>query len=72
MHNLDWEIVFGHVNGSTTQQSLCLLLEPDKIPPELLTPTQHQWNPDTIMADFVDDGFLQMMDNINRSMDIPI
>lgn len=59
------------MNDDTVQQSLCLLLEPDKIPPELLTPTEHIWNPDNIMVDFVDDGFLQIMDDINRSMDIP-
>lgn len=66
-------MVFGHVNGHSPQQSLCLFLELDKIPSELLTPAQHEWNSDSIMADFVSDGFLQMMDDINQSMDsVPI
>ena len=69
MHNLDWEVAFGHANGQTPQQSLCLFLEPDKIPSELLIPAQHEWNSDRIMADFISDGFLQMMDDINQSMD---
>ena len=69
VHNLDWEVSFGYVNGHTPQQSLCLFLEPDKIPSELLIPVQHEWNSDSIMADFIGDGFLQMMDDINQSMD---
>ena len=69
MHNLDWEVAFGHANGQTPQQSLCLFLEPDKIPSEVLIPAQHEWNSDSIMADFISDGFLQMMDDINQSMD---
>ena len=69
VHNLDWEVAFGHVNGYSPQQSLCLFLELGKIPSELMTRAQHEWNSDTIMADFVDDGFLQMMDDINQSMD---
>ena len=71
MHNLNWEVAFGRAKGHTTQQSVRLFLEPEKIPPELLTTSEHEWTSDTIMADFVNDGFLQMMDDINHSVDIP-
>ena len=59
-------MAFGHIFGYTPQKSLSLILEPDKIPPEILTSSPHQWNPDNIMADFVGDGFLQMLDDINE------
>ena len=60
--------MFGHQFGNTPQQSLSLLMEPDKIPPEILTSTPSQWNPDSVMEEFVRDGFLQMLDNINRKL----
>ena len=70
IHNLDWEVAFGHSIGWTPQQSLCLLLEPNKIPSNIRTLTPHEWTPETVMADFVKYGFLEMMDDINRSMDV--
>lgn len=59
------------MNGHTPQQSLRLFVEPDKVPPELLVCVEREWNSDSIMADFISDGFLQMMDDINQSMDSP-
>ena len=54
----------------TPQQSLSLLMDPTKIPSEVTTSTPRQWNPDSIMADFEGDEFLQMMDDINRSTEV--
>lgn len=68
VNNLNWEVSFGHVIGWTPQQSLCLLLESDRIPPEIIALTPQEWNPESVIADFVGDGFLQMMDNINKRM----
>ena len=70
VHNLDWEVAFGHAIGWSPQQSLRLLLEPNKIPSSIGALTPQEWNPETVMADFVKDGFLEMMDDINKSMDV--
>ena len=71
-HNLNWEVDFGRQLGLSPEQSLSLLMDPSKIPTEVMTSTPQQWNPDSIMADFERDNFLQMMDNINQRMEIPI
>ena len=54
------------------EQSLSLLMDPTKIPAKVTTLTAQQWNPDNIMADFERDKFLEMMDNINQSMEVPV
>ena len=69
VHNLDWEVDFGRRFGMTPEQSLSLLVDPAKIPSNVLTSPPRQWTPESIMADFQSDGFLQMMDDINKSID---
>ena len=63
-------MAFGHQFGNTPQQSLSLLLAPEKIPSEILASTPQRWNPDSIMADFVGDRFLQMLDDVNKSITV--
>ena len=47
-------------------------MDPTKIPTDVVTSAVRQWNPDSIMADFERDNFLEMMDNINQSMEVPV
>lgn len=54
------------------EQSLSLLMDPTKIPTEVIISATQQWNPDSIMADFEGDSFLEMMDNINQHMEVPV
>ena len=72
LHNLEWEVDFGRQLGKSPQQSLSLLMDPTKIPTDVVTSAARQWNPDSIMADFERDNFLEMMDNINQSMEVPV
>ena len=71
LHNLDWEVAVGHHLGLTPEQSLVLLMEPDKIPADLLSKVpEHSssWTPDMIMKDFEGDDFFQMMYNFNKAI----
>ena len=70
--NLDWEVDFGRNFDLNPEESLSLLIDPTKIPHEVKTSRPRRWNPDSIMADFEGDGFLQMMDDINRSIEVPV
>ena len=74
LHNIDWEVSFGCQFGMSPERSLSLLMDPTKIPAEVKTSTctAQQWNPDDIMAAFKGDNFLQMMDDINQSMEVPL
>lgn len=54
------------------EQSLSLLMDPTKIPTDVIKSAAQPWNPDSIMADFEEDDFLEMMDNINQSMEVPV
>ena len=72
LHNLEWEIGFGQQLGMSPEQSLSLLMDPTKIPAEVMTSPTQQWNPDSIMAAFEGDNFLQMMDDINQCMEVPV
>ena len=54
------------------QQSLSLLMDPTKIPAKVMMSSARQWNPDSIMAVFEGDNFLQMMDDINQCMEVPV
>lgn len=70
LHNLKWEVAVGHQLGLTPEESLILLMEPDKIPPDILTkdPELSRWTPDMIMKDFESDDFFQMMYNLNKAV----
>ena len=72
LHNLEWEVNFGKQLGMSPEQSLSLLMDPTKIPTEVIISATQQWNPDSIMADFEGDNFLEMMDNINQRMEVPV
>ena len=69
LHNLHWEVAVGRQLGLTPEESLILLMEPDKIPADLLTKVPEssgsRWTPDKIMKDFEGDDFFQMMYNLN-------
>lgn len=57
-------MIIGHELGLTPEQSLILPMEPDKIPPQLLSKLPEMasnWTPDIIMKDFEGDDFLRMM-----------
>ena len=47
-------------------------MDPTKIPTDVIKSAAQPWNPDSIMADFEEDDFLEMMDNINQSMEVPV
>ena len=47
-------------------------MDPTKIPTDVVTSAARQWTPDSIMADFERDNFLEMMDNINQTMEVPV
>ena len=71
LHNLDWKIAVGRQLGLTPEQSLTLLMEPDKIPPDLLSKVPESssgWTPDMIMKDFEGDDFFQMIYNLNKTV----
>ena len=51
------------------EQSLSLLLDPTKIPSDVLSSAPRQWTPDSVMDEFQADEFLQIMDDINKSID---
>ena len=73
LHNLDWDIAVGRQLGLTPEQSLVLLMEPDKIPADLLIMSKapessSSWTPDMIMKDFEGDDFFQMMYNLNKAV----
>ena len=70
--NLDWEVDFGRQFDLNPEKSLSLLIDPTKIPPEVKTSRPRQWNPESIMADFEGDEFLQMMDDINRTAEVAV
>ena len=68
LHNLNWEVAVGCQLGLTPEESLILLMEPDKIPTDLLKAAEGiRWTPDMIMKDFEKDDFLQMMYNLNKA-----
>ena len=65
---MDWEVAVGHQLGLTPEESLILLMEPDKIPPDLLKGAESlRWTPDMIMKDFEGDDFFQMMYSLNEA-----
>ena len=70
LHNLNWEVAIGYQLGLTPEESLILLMESDKIPPDILTknPETSKWTPDIIMKDFESDDFVQMMYNLNQAV----
>ena len=59
----------GHQLGLTPEESLILLMEPDKIPSDLLkgAAESSRWTPDMIMKDFEGDDFFQMMYSLNKA-----
>lgn len=70
LHNLKWEVEFGRQFGQSPEQSLSLLLDPSKIPSDLLTSSPQEWTPESIMAEFQGDNFLQMMDDMNQIIEV--
>ena len=70
--NLNWEVDFGRQFDLNVEESLSLLIDPTKIPHEVKTSPPRQWNPDSIMADFEGDEFLQMMDDINKTAEVAV
>ena len=72
LHNVNWEISFGRQFGMSPERCLSLLMDPTKIPAEVRTSTIQQWHPASIMAAFEGDNFLQMMDDINQSMEVSV
>ena len=59
--------------GQSPMESLALLMEPDKIPQELLSSESaipDRWSPEMIMKEFKSETFLQKMYNLNKSMDV--
>ena len=68
LHNLNWEVAVGRQLGLTPDESLILLMEPDKIPVDLLKDAESlRWTPDMIMKDFEGDDFFQMMYHLNEA-----
>lgn len=68
-------LAVGNELGLTTEQSLILLMEPDKIPADLLSKSpaaaaesSSRWTPQMIMKDFEEDDFFQIMYNLNRAV----
>ena len=44
----------------------------DAIPPQVYSVVgDGQWSPEGVMKDFEKDGFMNMMEDINKIMDIP-
>ena len=72
MLNLNWEVDFSRQFNLNPEESLSLLIDPTKIPPEVKTAPPRQWNPESIMTDFERDEFLQMMDDVNKSTEVPV
>lgn len=71
MHNLKWEVMVANQFGQSPAESLALLMEPDKIPQELLSSViPDRWSPEMIMKEFKSETFLQEMYNLNKSMDV--
>jgi hypothetical protein len=65
---LEWEVAVGRQLGLTPEESLILLMEPDKIPPDLLKSAESlRWTPDMIMKDFEGNDFFQMMYDLNKA-----
>jgi hypothetical protein len=68
MHNLLWEVGFGNQLGLSPEQSLALLIEPNKIPLSVKEQYPEKWSPEWIMENFEKDCFLKMMEDINQIM----
>ena len=51
----------------TSEQNTFLHLNENILPTQAI-PTE--WTPDTVMEDFEKDGFLQMMDDLNKAMQL--
>lgn len=72
LYNLYWVVSFGHQFGLTPAQSLSLLMNLENIPPEIFArvcSAPAEWSPSLVTDDFVENGFIQMMDDINKIMD---
>lgn len=72
LYNLHWVASFGHELGLTPAESLGLLMNPENIPPEMfasICSAPGEWSPSVVMDNFIKNGFIQMMDDINKIMD---
>ena len=68
LHNLLWEVGFGNQLGLSPEQSLALLIEPQKILPSVKEHCPEKWSPEWIMKSFEKDDFIKMMETINQIM----
>ena len=72
LHNLSWDVSFGHLLGLKPEQSLVLFMKPENIPRESLEAIRSapkQWEPEWVMEDFVKYGFMNMLEDMNKTMD---
>lgn len=72
LYNLYWVASFGHGLGLMPVESLGLLMNPKTIPREIfasICSAPVEWNPSVIMDNFMENGFIQMLDDINKIMD---
>ena len=66
-HNLSWEVAFGHQIGLKPEESLVLFIGQESIPPELYSVIdQGEWTPESVVEEFKKDGFMNMMEDINK------
>ena len=73
LHNLSWEVSFGHQIGLTPKESLVRFTRPEAIPQDVLSSIDsEQWTPEGVLGDFEKDSFMKMLEDINEIMSSPL
>lgn len=73
LHNLSSDVHVASQFGQAPKEALSLLIEPDKIPSELRvrksSRMSSEYSTEVVMKEFRRDNFVEMMYDLNKSMD---
>lgn len=72
LHNLLWDVSFGHLLNLKPVESLSLVSNPEMIPSDWfrkICDAPKEWTPELVLKEFVEGNLMKMFLDINKIMD---